>query len=74
VIDYLGVGGVFGSERRRLGPTSERLALEHARMMIRDHAGRVEVFSREVPLAWTSVKQLRRPATPGDPITDSQVR
>jgi len=61
MIDYLGVDGVWGSEKRQMpNGTTEEQALKHARGMLRDHAGRVELFRREIDVDWERVEDLRR--------------
>jgi hypothetical protein len=59
VIEYGGRDGIYGTERRPLGVVHEKVALRHARDVLRDHAERIEVFTREVP-DWTKVEELTR--------------
>jgi len=59
VVEYGGRDGVYGVERRSLGVVLEKHALRNARDILRDHAVRVEIFTREVP-DWTKVEDLRR--------------
>jgi hypothetical protein len=56
-IDFGGRDGVHGIEKRNLGQVSEERALEHAAMMIRDHARRVSVERREAG-EWTTIKVI----------------
>lgn len=58
MVDFQGAGGVFGTEQRRLGAVREEYALDAARKALK-HAGRVEVFTREVPVEWVKVEELR---------------
>lgn len=60
MIDYLGRSGIFGSEKRFLGAISEKYALKEAKEVLRDHAERVEIFSREVPISWKKVEEITR--------------
>lgn len=57
MVDFLGRSGVWGTERVFLGVVSEEHALERAREKLQ-HAGRVEIFTREVPVRWDKVEEL----------------
>lgn len=60
MIDFLGFSGVFGSQKHDLPRgTTEAQAVEKAKEMLQ-HAGRVEVFSREVPVEWVKVEEFNR--------------
>lgn len=60
MVDYLGFRGIFGTDQERLDHRmTQDDVLKYARKRL-EHAGCIEVWTREVPAEWTKVEELRR--------------
>ena len=58
--DFLGRSGIIGSDSHRLPHgTTEAQAIAQAEALL-EAAGRVEIWTREVPVEWTKVDEFTR--------------
>ena len=59
MVDYRGVGGLWGTEARFRRNTSEAAVIDEVKRTL-PHAVRVEVFRREVAVPWEKVEVYDR--------------